>query len=77
VAGTFPMFIPSEANGSNSTYSCDGWYFGSSYSCLCAGGDYGRYQDRGLFYLSYGSSSDLVANFGCRLMVLPPSRLSA
>lgn len=77
VAGTFPMFIPSEANGSDSTYSCDYWDFSSSSPCLYAGGSYNQYQNRGLFYLYHDSSSDSSPARGCRLMVLPPSRLTA
>jgi len=77
VAGTFPMFIPSEANGSNSTYSCDGWTFNSSSPCLCAGGYYSQGQNHGLFCLYCNGSSYTDTGRGCRLMVLPPSRLSA
>ena len=76
VAGTFPMFIPSEANGSDSTYSCDFWDFNSWWSpCLCAGGNYYQGQYLGLFYLHCVSSSNADATIGCRLMVLPSSRL--
>lgn len=71
VAGTFPMFIPSEANGSDSTYSCDYWYFDSSGPCLYAGGVYNQNQYRGLFYLDYDGSSDSSASRGCRLLELP------
>lgn len=71
VAGTFPMFIPSEANGSESTYSCDSWYFDSSYPCLCAGGSYSQYQGLGLFFVGCYSSSYSSANLGCRLLELP------
>ena len=67
VAGTFPMFIPSEANGSDSTYSCDYWGFASSSPCLCAGGNYSQNQNHGLFYVNYNSSSNSNANHGCRL----------
>ena len=75
VAGTFPMFIPSEANGSVSTYSCDYWHFYSSIPCLYAGGCYFHDQNFGVFFLNNDDSSKSATYLGCRLMVLPSSRI--
>lgn len=77
VSGAFPMFIPTEANGSDSTYSCDYWRFFASSPCLCAGGNYNQDLNRGLFCVNYTSATYANANHGSRLMVLPPSRLTA
>ena len=71
VSGTFELFIPTAANGSDSTYSCDYWGFGSSYPCLCAGGSYSQVLNRGLFYVYYASASSSSADLGCRLLELP------
>ena len=76
VSGTFPMFIPTEGSGSDSTYSCDSWSFNASYPCLFAGGVYYRDLNLGLFCVNYTSATLASASRGCRLMVLPPSRLS-
>lgn len=70
-AGGFPMFYPTAASGSDSTYSCDYWYFSSSYPCLCVGGNYSQNTNRGLFYVNYYSVSSTYANIGCRLQELP------
>ena len=69
--GGFPLFIPTAASGSDSTYSCDYWYFSSSNPCLYVGGNY--YQDtyRGLFCVSYDSASNSDSGIGCRLHELP------
>lgn len=71
VSGTFPTFIPTSANGSNSTYSCDCWYFDSSHPCLFTGGIYVRLLDYGLFYFDCNSVSGTSPVIGCRLMELP------
>ena len=71
VSGTFPLFIPSEASGSDSTYSCDYWYFNASYPCVCAGGYYDQDLGHGLFYFSCTSASSTGADRGSRLMKLP------
>lgn len=65
------MFIPTAANGSDSTYSCDYWNFVSSVPCLFVGGYY--YQDTylGLFYVNCSDVSDSYAFIGCRLQELP------
>ena len=67
----FPVFAPSQSNGSDSTYSCDGWNFSSSYPCLFVGGSYGQGTGRGLFYVDYNVASSSVASIGCRLQELP------
>lgn len=69
--GGFPVFIPTSASGSDATYSCDSWGFGSSYPCLCVGGDYSHYSGCGLFYVGYGSASGYGGSIGCRLQELP------
>lgn len=69
--GGFPMFIPTSASGNDATYSCDYWLFGSSYPCLCVGGDYSHGSSYGLFYVSYYSASYYDGNIGCRLQELP------
>ena len=69
--GGFPLFIPTAANGSDSTYSCDYWYFYSSYPCLFVGGNYGQNAYHGLFYVFYYSASGSNAVIGCRLQELP------
>ena len=69
--GGFPLFIPTAANGSDSTYSCDYWNFYSSNPCLCVGGYYSRDTNRGLFYVNCNGVSDSSASIGCRLQELP------
>lgn len=69
--GGFPVFIPTSASGSDATYSCDIWYFGSSSSCLYVGGYYYQYANYGMFYVGYGSASSYDGNIGCRLQELP------
>lgn len=72
VSGTFPTFIASAANnGSNSTYSCDDWYFNASYPCLYVGGNYNQNLYHGLFCVYYSGSSYSYADIGCRLQELP------
>ena len=70
-AGGFPMFYPTAASGSDSTYSCDYWYFGSSYPCLFVGGYYSRDTNLGLFYVNFNGVSDSYTVIGCRLQELP------
>ena len=69
--GGFPMFYPTEANGSTSTYSCDYWYFGASGPCVFAGGVYVRSGDCGLFSLGCNGTSYSYGNVGARLQELP------
>lgn len=69
--GGFPLFIPTQASGSDSTYSCDYWYFNSSSPCLCVGGYYVQYTFHGLFYVNCSSASHANSGIGCRLQELP------
>ena len=63
---------PSEAGGSTTTYVPDYWSFSGSYPCLLHGGYYYQGQNRGPFYVSYGSASSASSNVGCRLQERPP-----
>jgi hypothetical protein len=69
--GGFPVFIPTSASGSDTTYSCDGWYFDSSDLCLYVGGNYDQGAYHGLFCVYYGSVSNASGSIGCRLQELP------
>lgn len=70
--GGYPLFIPTAANGSTETYSCDSWYFGSSGPCLFVGGScYSHNDDYGLFYVDCSSVSGADSGIGCRLQELP------
>ncbi len=65
------VIYPTAANGSNTTYVPDNWDFNSGSPCLRAGGDYGQYLDRGLFFVSYNSASYAGGGIACRLQKLP------
>ena len=67
----FPVFAPSQSNGSDSTYSCDYWGFDSSSPCLYVGGYYYQFTGRGLFCVDYSDVSVSYASIGCRLQELP------
>lgn len=69
--GRYPLFIPTAANGSTETYSCDYWGFDSSGPCLCVGGYYYQNADCGVFYVHYGSVLSANSVIGCRLQELP------
>lgn len=72
----YPSSVTSDST--YSTYVCDLCSYGSSGVVLFVGGGYNQFQYFGLFYLSgnyYASYSN--GSFGSRLMVLPPSRLTA
>ena len=69
--GGYPLFIPTAASGSDSTYSCDSWYFGSSSPCLYVGGYYSHDSDYGLFCVYYNAASYYNGVIGCRLQELP------
>lgn len=71
VSGTYTLFIPTAASGSDSTYSCDYWGFDASIPCLYAGGYYGQVLDHGMFFVSYYAATSADAGHGCRLMELP------
>ena len=65
------VMYPTTANGSDSTYVSDYWYFDSSYPCLRVGGYYSQGQKLGLFCVYYSDTSSTNAYFGCRLQELP------
>ena len=69
--GDFPVFIPTSASGSDATYSCDYWGFGSSVPCLYVGGGYSHSSNYGLFCVYYVGASNYYGNLGCRLQELP------
>lgn len=69
--GGYPLFIPTAANGSAETYSCDTWGFNSSYPCLYVGGNYSHDANYGLFYVDFNSASVTNAYISCRLQELP------
>lgn len=64
--------FPSAANGSQTTYVPDGWYFSGSSPCLYHGGYYYQYQNRGPFYVNYDRTSSSDGYIGCRLQERPP-----
>lgn len=70
-AGGFPMFYPTAARGSDSTYSCDYWYFNTSNPCLHVGGYYYHYNGHGLFFVFCNGASGSSSGVGCRLQELP------
>lgn len=69
--GGFPVFIPTSASGSDATYSCDDWYFDSSYPCLYVGGNYDQHASYGMFYVNCSTASYYNGYLGCRLQELP------
>ena len=69
--GLFPCIIPTSASGSETTYSCDYWGFGSSSPVLYVGGYYNQYLGCGLFCVSYSDASNSSSSIGCRLQKLP------
>lgn len=68
--GGFPVFIPTSESGSDTTYSCDYWYFSSSGPCLYVGGRFSHYSGYGLFCVGYCAASDYGGDIGCRLQEL-------
>lgn len=64
--------FPSAANGSQTTYVPDYWYFSGSYPCLYHGGSYSQYQGHGPFYVNYHRASYSSGDIGCRLQERPP-----
>ena len=69
--GGYPLFIPTAASGSDSTYSCDVWNFSSSYPCLYVGGYYSQYAYYGMFCVNCSTASYYHGFIGCRLQELP------
>lgn len=72
--GGFPLFIPTAANGSSETYSCDDWNFSSSSPCLYTGGCYSQNAYYGLFCVHRNGVSAAGVQLGCRLQELPNDR---
>lgn len=69
--GGYPLFIPTAANGSTETYSCDSWNFSSSYPCLYVGGYCNQSANYGLFCVNDNTASSYGGHLGCRLQELP------
>lgn len=69
--GGFPLFIPTAASGSDSTYSCDDWSFSASNPVVFGGGYYSQYLSHGLFCVNCTSVSGTYAGRGSRLQELP------
>lgn len=67
-SGGFPMFYPTTASGSDSTYIPDYWHYNASYPCLFVGGNYGQNLNHGLFYVNYNTATNTNANIGCRFL---------
>lgn len=70
-AGPYPVFIPTAAAGSDSTYVPDSWSFSASNPCLFVGGGYDQSLDRGLFCVYYSTALYSSAFIGSRLQKLP------
>lgn len=69
--GGFPLFVPTEANGNDSIYSCDGWNFHASSPVVFGGGYCSQGGYLGLFCVNCASVSSAGANLGSRLQELP------
>ncbi len=52
--GGFPLLISTKAEGAESTYSCDKWWYDASLACVCAGGCYQK--KNGNYGLMYGNT---------------------
>ena len=63
--------FPSAANGSQTTYVPDNWYFNGRYPCLYHGGNYNQNQNHGPFYINYNNASNTNDNIGCRILAEP------
>ena len=64
--------FPSAANGSQTTYVPDYWFFNGRYPCLYHGGGYGQGQYHGPFFIYYNFASSTNGDIGCRLQERPP-----
>jgi hypothetical protein len=71
VSGFEWVMYPTTADGGDSTYIPDYWYFNSSSPCLLVGGNYYQGQNHGLFYVYCDGTSSANAYIGCRLQELP------
>ena len=64
--------FPSAANGSQTTYVPDYWYYYGSSPCLFHGGNYYQILNHGPFCVSYDAASYTYSVIGCRLQERPP-----
>ena len=64
--------FPIVANGSQTTYVPDYWYYGGSGPYLYHGGNRDQSLYRGPFYVDYSAASSASLSFGCRLQERPP-----
>ena len=67
----YPMMLPVASSGSDSTYSCDYWSYGSSGPCLNMGGSYSQSGYYGMLYVYSSGASYTYASIGSRLQELP------
>ena len=63
--------FPSAANGSQTTYVPDYWFFNGGYPCLYHGGYCYQYRNHGPFYINYNNASNTNDNIGCRILAEP------
>lgn len=78
VTGYEYMLFVSEANGSDTTYVTDSSDYVASGKLLFVGSSFHQNRGNGLFFSHGGTgASDTADYIGCRLMVLPSSRLAA
>lgn len=70
IDGTFPLFIPTAASGSDSTYSCDEWEFYTTTQCLYTGGST-QGKSSGLFCVNSNRSTWQSDEVGSRIIELP------
>lgn len=74
----FEYAIFPNAISSNVDYTCDGFYRQQNSSLLLfMGGKYDKTQSCGMVATIFLNTGTTYSDVGCRLMVLPPSRLSA
>ena len=70
-AGGFPMFYPSEAEGSETTYSCDAWNYSNTAKSVIVGGSYVQGDSAGLFFVSNSAAQVSYEHTGSRIQELP------
>lgn len=76
-SGAFPLYIPTQSSGSENTYLCDYWSYTTNKTCLYGSGAYYNTQGYGAGCNGVELASYAGPDVGCRLTVLPPSRLNA
>lgn len=64
------FFAPTAVGSTTSQVSCDTWYIGSSFPCLCVGGDRTNSLNSGLFRIDRTQVNQSTASVGTRLMKL-------